>query len=305
MTPRMSGASISVTLHRAFPETLRYLWSVRPSYDLSTRAVFLFMFVGPSMLAARGRPDFAATVLEITLALFFWYFGGVMLNDLCDLEIDRRSHPERPLPSGVLRPSSIGVGAVSFFAIAIGIAVVYKRAPTFLSVMVALTVAHFVWFKKWLRLPGSSAVITSALVSMIVFYASAAASQQKTFLMWMTWAVLFCALLAANVLNGVEDREAESGIVSNLGEVFGERACVLISATFAFVAAVITVVIGLTGTASNLMFFFGIAGLIQAMLNYRRVLGREVLSEIHHGVLAASRLVSTLTIGMALSGLLG
>src|SRR5216684_1161970 len=63
-----------------------YLWSVRPSYDLSLRLLVPFLFVGPPIAAARGRHDFVAVAIETAAAVFFFYFGGVMLNDLCDLE---------------------------------------------------------------------------------------------------------------------------------------------------------------------------------------------------------------------------
>src|SRR5260370_16681730 len=51
-----------------------YLWSVRPSYDLSLRLLVPFLFVGPPIAAARGRHDFVAVAVETASPLFFFYF---------------------------------------------------------------------------------------------------------------------------------------------------------------------------------------------------------------------------------------
>lgn len=48
------------------------------------------------------------------------YAAGMVLNDLCDAELDRRERPERPLPSGAIAPST--AAAVGFGLLAAGVA---------------------------------------------------------------------------------------------------------------------------------------------------------------------------------------
>ena len=35
-----------------------------------------------------------------------FYVAGMILNDVCDSEIDRRERPQRPIPSGVVKRST-------------------------------------------------------------------------------------------------------------------------------------------------------------------------------------------------------
>ena len=46
-----------------------------------------------------ASPD-AGTVAVVAVAMALFYTAGMVLNDVFDLEIDRRQRPERPLPSG-------------------------------------------------------------------------------------------------------------------------------------------------------------------------------------------------------------
>jgi 4-hydroxybenzoate polyprenyltransferase len=59
-------------------------------------------------IAGLGRPAALPWLLASTVCL---YAGGIVLNDVFDLEVDRRERPERPIPSGrVARRSAAGLG---------------------------------------------------------------------------------------------------------------------------------------------------------------------------------------------------
>jgi 4-hydroxybenzoate polyprenyltransferase len=64
-----------------------------------------FLFVQPIMMSWTCKPwtptpwDLA-TMAVLLVASSLLYVGGMVLNDVFDLEIDRRERPERPLPSG-------------------------------------------------------------------------------------------------------------------------------------------------------------------------------------------------------------
>ena len=57
------------------------------------------------LLAAAGKLD--ATVLLALFASLALYSAGLLLNDLFDLEEDRRERPQRPLPSGTADPQTV------------------------------------------------------------------------------------------------------------------------------------------------------------------------------------------------------
>jgi 4-hydroxybenzoate polyprenyltransferase len=52
---------------------------------------------------ALDRPDRWGLIALASMAV---YAGGIVLNDLCDLELDRVERPERPLPSGAVSISA-------------------------------------------------------------------------------------------------------------------------------------------------------------------------------------------------------
>ncbi len=71
--------------------------------------------------AALARlPLWSPRVLTIALGSGALYAGGIVLNDVFDLEKDRRLHPDRPLPSGVIAPHP--ARAVGFVLLCLGVA---------------------------------------------------------------------------------------------------------------------------------------------------------------------------------------
>ena len=45
------------------------------------------------------------------------YAAGMVLNDVCDLELDRRERPERPLPSGAIGVRAAVIVGVTLLAV--------------------------------------------------------------------------------------------------------------------------------------------------------------------------------------------
>lgn len=97
--------------------------------------------------AVPGTVTLAGTLL-LALAMVCYYTAGMYLNDLFDLEIDRRERPERPLPSGrVSRGEALGV-AVALFAVGTFCLALLGTAPLVSGlVLVALIVLYDAWHK--------------------------------------------------------------------------------------------------------------------------------------------------------------
>ena len=70
-------------------------------------------------LASVVAPVTVSGTFLLAVALVLYYTAGMYLNDLFDLELDRRERPERPLPSG--RVSRAGCSACS---------AAHRRPPT-------------------------------------------------------------------------------------------------------------------------------------------------------------------------------
>jgi len=54
--------------------------------------------------------------LSLALALSLFYVAGMSLNDICDLEHDRRSRPSRPIPSGRVSLQNARLLTIALFA---------------------------------------------------------------------------------------------------------------------------------------------------------------------------------------------
>lgn len=86
----------------------RYIDLIRPSNVVITA---LSVFV--SCLLAGGRAGDIAPMILASLAAGLIGGGGMVVNDIFDVEIDRINKPERPLPRGDVTPRS----AASFYAL--------------------------------------------------------------------------------------------------------------------------------------------------------------------------------------------
>jgi len=81
--------------------------------------------VAAGLVLSGGAFD-AALGAALCLAISCFYVGGMYLNDAFDREVDARERPERPIPSGEVRAST--VFAVGFGLLAAGVAIVAALA---------------------------------------------------------------------------------------------------------------------------------------------------------------------------------
>ena len=97
-------------------------------------------------LAGVVQPDRTVALLAVAMVLF--YTAGMVLNDLCDYEWDRRQRPERPLPSGLVSRRAAGAATIALFAA--GCALLWLAGPAAFAsglVLVALIVLYDRWHK--------------------------------------------------------------------------------------------------------------------------------------------------------------
>src|SRR5690606_38580095 len=96
---------------------LAYLQLLRlPNVFTAVADVAMGFLVTHAILDQESAPVLALLVL----ASSGLYLGGMVLNDLCDVEIDRAERPFRPLPSG--RVSMAAAKSLTWLLFAIGIA---------------------------------------------------------------------------------------------------------------------------------------------------------------------------------------
>ncbi len=60
-------------------------------------------------------------IVPTTFAMLLLYVGGMALNDVMDVEVDRRERPARPIPSGDISRSAAAILVIACFAAALGL----------------------------------------------------------------------------------------------------------------------------------------------------------------------------------------
>lgn len=112
---------------------------------------FLFVLAsGPHWLPAARQWWMLLMLIGASSSL---YLGGIVLNDVFDLELDRVERPKRPLPSGrVSVTSAMWLGwkllALGMFLAAIASVLAGHLRPVMVAV---LTVAMIVLYDRWLK----------------------------------------------------------------------------------------------------------------------------------------------------------
>jgi geranylgeranylglycerol-phosphate geranylgeranyltransferase len=76
-----------------------------------------------AFLAIRGEvyPGSYISVMIVAIAAFLLLSAGNVLNDFCDIEIDRINKPSRPIPSGQVKRRSALAFAVVLFTMGTGL----------------------------------------------------------------------------------------------------------------------------------------------------------------------------------------
>jgi 4-hydroxybenzoate polyprenyltransferase len=122
--------------------TRAYIELLRPANVVTALADVLAGYA----LAGLGNPSALPWLLGATACL---YAGGVVLNDFFDRDLDRVERPERPIPSGRVRPSSAALlGAILLGA---GVILGFVATPTAGSVATAIAVSvllYDAWAKR-------------------------------------------------------------------------------------------------------------------------------------------------------------
>lgn len=105
-----------------------------------------------AMLVAAGMNilDDPMAVLISSGVVFLFIIGGNSLNDYLDREVDKLAHPERPLPSGRMRPETARNISITAFILSLALSVLLWDVASLLIVVsaVAIMLAYELRTKK-------------------------------------------------------------------------------------------------------------------------------------------------------------
>ena len=182
-------------------------------------------------------------VEKFAVALFYGFMTGflllgssMVLNDYYDREIDAINAPERPIPSGVIKPS----GALSFVAI-LASAGFFFSAHTGVSTLIIAGVSMVIAFayNAWLKKTGLFGnVMVSANVAVPFIYGGFAVESKGLFPLLVFASLAFLSSLGREVVKGIVDvpGDAAKGVRSiavTMGNAYAAK-----RGAFFFLAAV-------------------------------------------------------------------
>jgi hypothetical protein len=141
------------------------------------------------------------TVALVALAMALFYTAGMVLNDLADVEIDRRQRPERPIPSGAVSPTAALVAFIALVAAGLAILATEGLAPLLAGVgLVALIALYDLWHK---RNPISPALMAGCR-ALVYVIAGLAIADELPGELWGAAALLFVYVVGLTQVAKVE-----------------------------------------------------------------------------------------------------
>ncbi len=86
--------------------------------------------------------------LLLVLSSVFLYAGGVVLNDVFDVELDKLERPERPIPSGLIKLKEARVFGTSLLILGIVVAFLVSTVSGFVATILAVLILLYDSFSK-------------------------------------------------------------------------------------------------------------------------------------------------------------
>ncbi len=204
--------------------------------------------VAAFIAAGTGMADSWLNVIIMAGVVFLFVCGGNSVNDSIDYEIDKVSHPERPVPRGEITPEQarkVGYGLlIGSFVLS------FLTLKLDAIILVLIAVILMVAYELTLKQRGFIGNVTIAVLTGMVFLVGAA--------MVGSWTEnLYIAAMAASVSVGreiskdIEDMEGDEGRLT-LPMKIGPRNSAIVACVFFLFGVAMSVIPLIAGTYSVL-----------------------------------------------------
>ena len=209
-------------------------------------------------------PTLAAALAAVALTTYANAF-----NDLLDIEIDRRAHPRRPLPSGAVRPAAVRALAIGAAFLGVGLAWIARPSLGYLSLAVVSLMT--LYSTTFARLPLVGNLVVSLLASLPFFYGAVTVGSARDGLALVAVAVPlhFARELAKSLDDAVADAPYRRTAPLVLGRP-ATRVLILVS-----LAIFVWRIVALAPADSRLRIFVVPALVICVMASTRALAGRS------------------------------
>lgn len=185
--------------------------------------------------AGASMIDYSMEVLIASAIVFTFIAAGNSLNDYMDREIDRRAHPERPIPSGKIAASTaLKISAILFF-----ISLLLSLLLDAVSIaIVALAILFMLFYEVKLKKEGFGGNFLIALLTGFLFLLGGAVVKHIEQTVALA-AMAFLATLGREIIKDIEDMEADFDRMT-LPKRVGKRKAGAIATLFIIIAVILS-----------------------------------------------------------------
>jgi geranylgeranylglycerol-phosphate geranylgeranyltransferase len=146
-------------------------WRSLPPFEMLS---YILMYASVPMLAYGINPynnDIIQIILLTIFAMYSGFFAALIWNDITDAEIDKISHPDRPIPSG-------RINSKNFFKVALFfsfLTFIFSFLVNFWCFLIVIIAAFFVavhnkYLKKIVKFPAYSEIFTPIQWIIVVLF---------------------------------------------------------------------------------------------------------------------------------------
>ncbi len=233
----------NVSKESKIPNPIAFIskWRSLPPFELIS---YVFMFAAASMFAyginSYDRLIYI-TILFTILSLYSGFFAALIWNDITDFDIDKLSHPDRPIPSG--RISSKKFFAIAlFFSTTTFIFAYLVNIWCFLLVgFTALFVAfHDKYFKKMVKIPAYSEIFTPLQWIIVPIFGFIAMNNTNYVVLFILVLFTYFADNAHDLADGIHDYTGDlKNGVKTYATSFGKKNAARISFFMFFLSGIL------------------------------------------------------------------
>ena len=223
------------------------------------------------------------------IAVFFITSGSMAFNDYFDRDIDKKVHPDRPIPSGKITPSQGIVISIFFFFISLILSFLINP----LCLMIAIiTICLLVLYEMILKNQGIAGNIIVAFIVAISFTFGGASVGRPDISIHFTLLAFFL-MLGREILMDVTDVEGDKLNRCTLPMQIGLRNATYLGCLFLFISVFFLFMPGLIGIFPE--YYMILILPVQALLVYSIILP---LIKIENTGRSANLLLITMAMGL-------
>jgi len=211
-------------------KSIALLESIRPFTSLLGLAG---AYIG-AMVA--GAPIISLPVILAMIVVFLVGAGSMPFNDYFDYEIDKISHPNRPIPSKRLKPNDALFFSIILFALALGISL-FINILCFSIVVFSILFLYF--YEVYMKNQGFIGNVFVAFLSSLSFTFGGAAVGNP-FASILLSIITFFLFTGRETLKDVQDVKGDLLSRSTLPMQIGEKNAAIVGSIFLIIAIILT-----------------------------------------------------------------